>query len=70
MISIIKINHGETTCASEPGKFCRFLGSKKFGLIPVCLLFGETLDVHHQQHDKAGWVARCGQCHEEFTVNE
>ena len=37
----IIINCGEMTCASSPGKFCEYLGARKFGQQPVCLLFPE-----------------------------
>lgn len=38
---IIPIECGETTCASEPGKFCRFLWIQKFGTEFVCGIFSE-----------------------------
>ena len=31
----LEIECGEETCASEPGKFCRWFGSKSFGRKPV-----------------------------------
>jgi hypothetical protein len=47
---------GELTCASEPGKFCRFIGSKSFGTQPTCTLFNVKL------FDPNGWVLRCREC--------
>jgi len=64
----ININCGETTCASEPGKFCQFLGSRRMGTIPVCMLFptknpgrkdpGSLTDL--DQTDS--WLQRCPAC--------
>ena len=65
MISTIRIEHGETTCASVPGKFCRFLGAKNFGTVPVCMLFNNNLHSHNDGPFK-GWIARCVDCHVEF----
>lgn len=60
----LEIECGETTCAIEPGRFCRFLGSKKFGSISVCMLFpdpdGRGSDT--MVWDKDGWVQRCPAC--------
>lgn len=56
----IVIEAGESTCASEPGKFCSWAGSRKFGQIGYCTLFNEDLD------DKEGtsWLARLPACME------
>ena len=57
MKSYIMIEHGEKTCASEPGKFCKFLGHKSFGVVPVCMLFNtETL------YEEDGWTLRSNTC--------
>lgn len=63
----LTIDSGATTCASEPGKFCRFFGLKKFGSTPVCLLFPENpgmKDVGGTTYlkEKDGWVQRCPAC--------
>jgi hypothetical protein len=50
------IECGERTCATEPGKFCHKLGTKKFGSQPWCMLFDEQL------FEQDGWVQRCKQC--------
>jgi hypothetical protein len=63
MKSMILIEHGEETCAVSPGKFCRFLGSKKFGTVPVCMLYDKEL------FEVDGWVDRCHECMEEFGPN-
>ena len=70
MISTIKIEHGETTCASEPGKFCRFLGTKNFGTQPVCMLNGDLPLFEHSEGEKKGWLARSGACINEFGSHE
>ena len=62
----IPIECGEKTCASEPGKFCLYFGTKKFGQIAVCLLFRDqsvrSLDSAQELDDKDGWTQRCYQC--------
>jgi hypothetical protein len=55
---------GERTCASTPGKFCRFVKSKNFGTEFVCILFDRKL------FDEGGWLQRCGECLEEFGTQE
>ena len=49
------IECGEKTCASEPGKFCKFLrlgfGQRK----QSCVLFGRV-------DDKDGWIQRHKDC--------
>lgn len=62
MKNAIAIEHGETTCAIEPGKFCLFFGTKMFGTRPVCTLFQQ--DLYADEND---WTARCPQCMEIFT---
>ena len=64
----IKIECGEHTCASEPGKFCGYAGTVRMS-DPICFLF--------HTHDKRGgfkpyveldaidgWTQRCQQCKE------
>lgn len=64
----IEIKCGENTCASAPGEFCRFLGSVKFGSVPVCMLFpSETESYTFLKTDTGtpmGWVQRCAACKE------
>ena len=70
----IQLNCGEKTCASEPGKFCQYLGSMNFGTYVVCMLFpmknpglrdqGATTPL---RENAAGWIARCDQCLEATT---
>lgn len=57
MIYTIEVECGETTCASEPGKFCRFVGSKHFGTQPICMLYNEPIN-----DDLAGWLGRGEKC--------
>ncbi len=64
-----KINCGEKTCASEPGNFCKFFGSIKFGLVPVCMLlpskhnsYTELFQDHSEGSTSYGWTLRCEEC--------
>lgn len=63
---IVEIDCGDTTCASEPGKFCRFMGTSKFGSIFHCMLFRDLTvwrgpdEVRLEEKD--GWLQRCPQC--------
>ena len=53
---------GDTTCASEPGKFCKFLLTK-WGEYFYCSLF----DRHSIYEDEAlGWLLRCPPCMKEY----
>jgi hypothetical protein len=58
----LTVNCGETTCASEPGKFCHFIGARKFGQAPVCTLFPDDSGTSTFLKDKDGWVQRCPAC--------
>lgn len=60
----IKIECGQSTCASEPGKFCAFFGSVKFGLISVCRLFPTDENSFTVLEEQNGWVQRCADCKE------
>lgn len=61
---IIEFKTGETTCAWEKGKFCRFFGAKRFGQTPWCTLFDSEL-----QENEQGWTTRCKQCLTEESQN-
>ena len=56
------IECGATTCASTPGVFCKQMGMRKFGQVPVCMLFhdGDVRDIELVELD--GWVQRCPEC--------
>ena len=60
----LQINCGEKTCASEPGKFCRFVRTRKFGTIHFCSLWHDTDDkgrpVPLEEVD--GWLLRRSAC--------
>lgn len=59
------IECGEKTCASSPGKFCKFFGSRRFGTIACCLLFPdkEGLSFTELDTDNDGeWTLRCEDC--------
>ena len=58
----IVIESGEKTCASSVGEFCRFIGSIKFGQIPVCILFPSGKDSFTVLDTKDGWTQRCKDC--------
>lgn len=57
----IKIECGETTCASKPGEFCKFLGASHFGTRPQCRLFPSD-GASTPLKEKDGWVQRCPAC--------
>jgi hypothetical protein len=63
---VINIECGENTCASEPGKFCKYTGAKAFGTIPFCLLFQENLEATTGTNGEhgMGWLQRCNSCKE------
>lgn len=66
----LHIEAGEKTCASEPGKFCRFVGTRKYGTVFVCTLFppekpgykepGATTELG--EDGEGGWLLRCQAC--------
>lgn len=58
----IEIECGELTCASEPGKFCPFVGSVKMGTKTVCRLFPSEDKSYTVLEDKDGWVQKCPAC--------
>ena len=54
---------GATTCASEPGKFCRFAMARGFGTRPFCALFNERLDdTDRRGAGRDGWLQRTESC--------
>ena len=61
---IIKVECGLETCASEPGKFCSYMGSVKFGQVSVCRLFPSAEDSYTvlTEDEPGGWVQRCPEC--------
>lgn len=58
----LTVNCGKTTCASKPGRFCRFFGSRKFGQVPICTLFPDELGTNTFLQEQDGWVQRCPAC--------
>lgn len=56
----IEFECGETTCASEPGKFCRFLRVGWQGE-SICDLFHDN-GGPTKLFDEGGWVQRCSEC--------
>lgn len=63
----IPITCGEKTCASEPGKFCTFVGTNHFGTVWVCTLFPDGEATSTTLVEEGGWLQRCEAClkHEE-----
>jgi len=59
-----EIECGEKTCASEPGKFCRFFQVSRFGTIPSCKLFSEQGARGNWEplEEKDGWLQRHPEC--------
>jgi hypothetical protein len=66
MKASIEFEMGERTCAIEPGKFCRWLAAKRFGTIPVCLLFRDRDGDEFGLLAKDGWTQRCPPCLDQF----
>jgi len=60
----LKIECGPTTCASEPGAFCSFVGSREFGTQPLCTLFPDAEYPYSRLRDIDGWLQRCRACME------
>ena len=61
---LIEIDCGEDTCASEPGKFCEYVGHRGLGgTIPICTLFAYGRDVTTDLGEiNGGWLRRCDAC--------
>lgn len=56
------IKCGETTCASEPEKFCRFVARKNLGKTYICCLFPSDEAPYTELEDEGGWLQRCSAC--------
>lgn len=61
----LEIECGEKTCASEPGKFCKWLSTRKMGTIRFCWLFsadhqGKATPL--EEDEKHGWIQRHPDC--------
>lgn len=61
----LTIECGTTTCASEPGKFCRFVQTTTFGQHYLCGAFRDASGSFVDLFDKDGYLQRCKQCLEE-----
>ena len=64
---VITIKCGEKTCASEPYKFCQFLGSVKLGQVSICTLFNGLgykggMGSYTILDEVGGWTQRCQAC--------
>lgn len=55
---------GEHTCASEPGVFCPFVGTRGLGGHYVCMLFTDEQGRPRPLKDKDGWLQRALICKE------
>jgi len=60
----LEIDCGEKTCAAEPGKFCPFMRTRRFGTIAFCLLWHDEDSMGHPVHmeEKDGWLQRRPEC--------
>ena len=60
----LRIDCGERTCSPEPGKFCRFLRTRKFGTVYFCSIWHDMDDkgrpVPLEEED--GWLMRRSAC--------
>ena len=54
------IECGENTCATDPGKFCKYMHLLLTGDKARCLLFGDLLET--SEPGGRGWMLRCNQC--------
>ncbi len=62
---------GNTTCAIEPGKFCRFLRVSHYGSRYSCTLFlGLDGAPYLIFENDSGWLTRCQRCLEAFPPEE
>jgi len=58
----IEIECGEKTCASESGKFCPFMSTRRYGTEWVCALFPTEIMFFTDLEEKEGWIQRCDEC--------
>lgn len=74
----INIECSKENCATEPGKFCKFFGTMRFGTEAICMLFpSENNKVSKSgSHTELkmgddGWTKRCKACldHEEWITD-
>lgn len=65
MISTLKFEHGDKTCAIQPGNFCRFFRLIKFGQCGYCLIYQSKLWI-----GESGWTERCLECLDEFPIQK
>lgn len=65
----IEYECGAHTCASEPGKFCRFLGARRFGTIYLCTLYPSEKASYTVLEVEGGWLQRCNACISATQVN-
>jgi len=62
---LVVINCGETTCASEPGKFCPYVRTTHFGTRWHCHLYEKKL----LEDEQSGWLQRHAQCMADFHAD-
>jgi len=59
------IKCGELTCVDPTNLSftCQFLGSRRFGTIPTCILYpSEKKEAYTELEEKNGFRLRCDQC--------
>jgi len=67
----VKINSGDKRCYSEPGKPCKYVGSKSFGTKWLCMLFPSELHGSYTiLEESEGWLLRCKACLENEEKGE
>jgi hypothetical protein len=66
---LLEFDCGNTTCVDPDTRACcRYLGSKRMGLIPVCLLFRDSdgteieLGLTQGVPEDRQWRLRCAEC--------
>ena len=58
----IAIHAGATTCASEPGAFCKFVTTRRFGQVFMCDLYNKELKDENGEPSGGGWLQRLPAC--------
>lgn len=58
----IEIDCGDENCVSELKRWCRFLGSKAYEPVPICLLFPSDGRAYTVLDNSSGLPKRCLAC--------
>ena len=64
----IDIECGMDTCAYAKDKFCRYMGTIKFGSIAICTFFPSDIATYTILDEDKGWTQRCPDCKKTFRM--